>query len=171
MAARDERARQAILRHHAELTDGVGSRVASLAGTVTAGEPHQAALADLVAYLVDDVLTHALAEEQSLYPAAAAAGLAEQVEAMVAEHRELDLGVKALARTVDGPEAAGRAEALASLFATHVAAENDVLLPALLAAEGTSLADLLSVMHERYTAAQALAEAARDPAPASERPI
>lgn len=154
MTADDEDALQAILRHHRELTDGVSSRVASLHGLVAAGEPYQTALADLVAYVADEILTHAVAEEQTLYPAAAATGLAERVEVMVAEHRELEQALEGLARPANGSDAARRSEALASLFATHVATENELILPALLEAKEASLAELLVAMGERYKAAK-----------------
>ena len=44
---------------------------------------------------------------------------------------------------------AERAEAIDSLFAAHVARENDVLLPLLLAVEQVDLARLLGQMHRR----------------------
>lgn len=154
MSERDEDAMQTILRHHSELIDGVSSRVAALNDIVAAGQPCQTGVADLVAYVAEEILPHAVAEEQSLYPAAAAVGLAEQVDAMVAEHRQLEEALETLASTTDGPDAARQSEALAGLFTVHVAAENDLILPALLEAEEASLADLLAAMAERYAEAK-----------------
>ena len=154
MAEADEEARGAILRHHRELVDGVRSRSAAMTGTDPAGEPYAAARAELIAYLSAEVLTHAAAEEATLYPAAGRAGLAERVGAMTAEHRRLEQSARALAGADDAAAAAEAARAFEELFADHVAAENDFVLPALVSAADVSLADLLSAMHEAYTAAR-----------------
>lgn len=155
MDAGDQEARQAILSHHEELVGGVRSRVAALAGAIASGRPHDTARAELVAFLASEVPTHAAAEETSLYPAASEAGLAGRIGAMVAEHRQLERAVDDLARTTDPAAASAGAAAIEDLFVRHVTAENDEVLPALVGADGVSLAGLLSQMHERYSAAKA----------------
>ena len=155
MDARDEKAHQAILSHHEELVGGVRFRVAALSRAIASGQPHDTARAELVAFLASEVLTHAAAEEASLYPAASKAGLADRIGAMVTEHRQLEHAIDDLARTTDPAVASAGADAIEELFVSHVTAENDEVLPALVGAEGVSLAGLLSQMHERYSAAKA----------------
>ena len=58
---------EAMLTHHRTLVEHVGIRVAALTRAVVAGLPYEAAAAELVAYLADEVLPHALAEEQTIY--------------------------------------------------------------------------------------------------------
>ena len=116
---------------------------------VTAGRPHDAAVADLIAYLAEEVLPHAMAEEETIYPAAVAArgDLADTVNEMAAEHGTLSAAAEALAGLPDGTAVAGQARQIADLFAAHAAKENEMLLPALLANDDTDLAALLAQMH------------------------
>ena len=100
-------------------------------------------------YLTGEILPHAQAEERTLYPAAAThARGSELVLALTAEHRELAYLAGRLQPGADGTEAATVAEWIATLFAGHVAKENDLLLPAL-TGSGADLAALLADMHER----------------------
>lgn len=146
MTARDAAARDTILHHHAELVTGVHTRVSRLSGAVAAAAPHLPAWADLVAFLADEILPHAAAEEDTLYPAAVDAGLTGEVEAMVSEHRQLERAIEALARTTHPGEAALGAQQIEASFTAHVRAENELVLPVLLTGD-TSLADLLAAMH------------------------
>lgn len=73
---------------------------------------------------------------------------------MVGEHQALTVAIEQLANAPDGREAAERAEAIDSLFAAHVAKENDVLLPSLLADKQVDLAQLLGEMHRLTAASQ-----------------
>jgi hypothetical protein len=99
-------------------------------------------------YLSGEILPHAQAEERTLYPAAATQARGSQlVGALTAEHRELAYLAGRLQHGVDGTEAARVSEWIATLFAGHVAKENDLLLPALTAV-GVDLAALLADMHE-----------------------
>ena len=105
-------------------------------------------MAGLIAYLAEEVLPHAAAEEKTIYPAAAAhAGLADTVGEMIAEHVTLSAAGARLAALTDGTAAAEQAQQIAGLFAAHASRENDVLLPALLADESVDLAGLLGRMH------------------------
>ena len=160
MAERDEEARRAILAHHQELLEGVRIRVAALAGAVAAGEPYDAPRAELVAYLAGEVLPHAAAEEDTIYPAASRVGQDAQVDDMVGEHRTLEATVESMAAASDPRTCATQADEFELLFARHVADENDILLPALLSAEGVSLADVLAEMAKAYSAAKQGAEPA-----------
>jgi hypothetical protein len=76
---------EAMLAHHARLGEELASRADSVSAAVTAGRPYGAAVAGLIAYLAEEVLPHAAAEEKTVYPAAAAhADMAGMVGEMVA---------------------------------------------------------------------------------------
>ena len=154
MAITESEAFEAMLTHHRTLVEHVGIRVAALTGAVAAGRPHEAAAAELVAYLADEVLSHALAEEHTIYPVAGTrAELAATVTEMIGEHRALASAIERLANAPSGPESAQQGAAIAALFAAHVAKENELLLPALLADEEVNLAQLLVQMHRLTEAA------------------
>lgn len=154
MIATEQEARDAILRHHEELLHGVRTRVAALAGGSPDGRTRETARTELAAYLASEILTHAAAEEATLYPAAAKADLASRVEEMTTEHRHLEAAARSLAGTDDLDEAARVARGFEELFSVHVAAENDVVLPALMEATDVSLAHLIMGMQEAYAAAK-----------------
>jgi uncharacterized protein (DUF2249 family) len=140
---------EAMLAHHARLGEELASRADSVSAAVTARRPYGAAVAGLIAYLAEEVLPHAAAEEKSVYPAAAAhADMAGMVGEMVAEHIMLSALSARLAAVTDPALAAGQAQQAATLFAAHAAKENDVLLPALLGDKSVDLAVLLEQMHE-----------------------
>lgn len=156
---------EAMLAHHRALGEQLNERVAAVAAAAAAGHPHDAAVAGLVAYLAGEILPHAAAEEETVYPAASALdGLAGTVTEMIAEHRTLAEAASQLAETAGAAEAAGRSAGIARLFARHVAKENDILLPALLASERADLPALLASMHAHTE--QAAAAGAADAQPA-----
>ena len=138
---------EAMLAHRRRLGGGLTGRAAAINGMVAAGLPYSDAVANLRAYLAQEVLPHAAAEERIFYPAAARAGLAGAVVDMLAEHVTLASAAARLSETADGEAVAGCARDIAALFAGHAARENEVLLPALLADESVDLAALLGQMH------------------------
>jgi iron-sulfur cluster repair protein YtfE (RIC family) len=140
---------EAMRAHHRILDEQLTTHVAAVSWAVAAGRPHEVALAGLVAYLAEQVLPHAAAEEETLYPAAAHGNLTRTISEMIDEHRVLSAAAGRLARECDGAAAAEQAGQIADLFAAHVARENDVLLPALLARRDSDLAALLAEMHHR----------------------
>jgi len=161
----DTDAFEAMVAHHAALTDGVARRVAALRAGGEGNDHHEAPMAELVAYLAKEVLPHAMAEERTLYQAAAAkADLAETVAGMVDEHRKLVALAERLATTDDASAAAAEAEAIGALFASHVAKENSLILPPLAADDAVDLAGLLVEMHRLTEAAQDETPVAEDPA-------
>jgi len=161
----DTDAFEAMVAHHAALTDGVARRVAALRAVGEGNDHHEAPMAELVAYLAKEVLPHAMAEEHTLYQAAAAkADLAETVAGMVDEHRKLVALAERLATTDDASAAAAEAEAIGALFASHVAKENSLILPPLAADDAVDLAGLLVEMHRLTEAAQDETPVAEDPA-------
>lgn len=145
---------EAMLAHHAHLGAQVEGRVQALHGAVdvafsSEGSGHELAVAGLVAFLGDEVLPHAAAEEQTVYAAAAGEDdLATTVEEMIGEHRRLVALVEELAAAETGFEAAGKGEEIAGLFRAHVTKENEILLPPLLADDACDLAGLLTQMHQ-----------------------
>ena len=145
---------EAILDHHRALAEHVGIRVAALTGAVAAGSAHEVAAAELVAYLADEVLPHALAEEQTMYRAAETrSDLTATVSEMIGEHRNLASAIEQLANAPGGREAARQAESISALFASHVAKENEVLLPSLVAEGTVDLPQILLQMHSLTEAA------------------
>jgi len=141
---------EAMCTHHQVLSEQLSTRVAAVSEAVTAGRPHQAAVAGVIAFLADEVLPHAAAEEETIYPAAAEhAELIGTVNEMVTEHTTLSAAAEALAGLADGTRAAEQARQIAELFTAHAARENDVLLRALLAAGDVDLAELLAQMDSR----------------------
>jgi hypothetical protein len=144
-----------IVHHHAVLRRGLERRAGALCEAVENGLGFQGQTRTLREYLTGEVLPHAQAEEHTLYPAAAAqARLSELVRTLTAEHRELAYLAGRLRPDADGTEAATISEWIATLFAGHVAKENDLLLPAL-TGTGGDLAALLADMHEPQVGAQA----------------
>ncbi len=159
----DSGALEAMLTHHAALADGVARRVAALRAAVEGNDHHEAPMADLVAYLAKEVLPHAMAEEHTLYRAAAAKEeLAETVAGMVDEHRRLVSLAERLATAGDAKAAAAEAGAIGALFAAHVAKENELILPPLAADDAVDLAGLLVQMHRLTEAAQDETSVAED---------
>ena len=61
---------EAMLLHHQELQDQVTSRVDALHVAVTTSGRYELATAQLLTYLAEEVLPHAMAEEHSIYEAA-----------------------------------------------------------------------------------------------------
>jgi hypothetical protein len=140
-----EQVRQ-IVHHHAVLRRGLERRAGALCEAAEHGIGFRRQMTTLWEYLTGEILPHAQAEERTLYPAAAAQARGrELVRTLTAEHRELEYLAGRLQPGADATEAAMVAEWIATLFAGHVAKENDLLLPALAA----DLAALLADINER----------------------
>lgn len=139
---------EAIRAHHQELDEQLTARADAVSIAVTAGRPYEVAVAAFIAYLAEEVLPHALAEEKTIYPVAATrADLGGMVGEMIAEHVYLSAAASRLAVLTDGAGALEQAQQIAGHFAAHAAKENDVLLPALLADGSVDLSGLLDDMH------------------------
>jgi uncharacterized protein (DUF2249 family) len=146
----DSRAAAAVVEHHAELAGGLAARTEAL--LVAAGRPDRAgsrsAADELVAWAERELVPHALAEEQALYPAAQATTEGRLlVDGMLAEHRAITALVHEVAAATEPVRAAAAARALAVLFDAHLAKENEQVLPLLAGRKDVSLADLLEGMH------------------------
>ena len=145
----------AMLQHYRALDEHVGVRIAALVGAVESGIAYEPAVAALVAYLAEEVLPHAVAEEHTIYRVAGArADLADTVNEMTAEHRVLTSAAESLANAASAPAAVEQARQIGTLFTAHVNKENDLLLPVLLEDDDVDLAQLLVQMHRLTEAAQ-----------------
>jgi uncharacterized protein (DUF2249 family) len=139
---------EAIRAHHRALGDGLTSRANAVFRAAVDGQPHEPAVADLIAYLGEEVLPHAAAEEKTIYPAVVAhTHLGDLVGDMITEHATLSMSAARLTTLTDGVAAAEQAQEIAALFVSHAARENDVLLPPLIADGTVDLAELLGRMH------------------------
>jgi uncharacterized protein (DUF2249 family)/iron-sulfur cluster repair protein YtfE (RIC family) len=150
-SAADAQAVEAVKNHHAQLAGALAVRVEALVQAAARGDlPGAGAASDaLVRWCDAELIPHALAEEQAMYPRAQQDPRAQLlVDAMLAEHRDLVALVQAL-RQPSGPmRAAANAQALRSLFASHLVKENEQILPLLAESPEVSLAVILEGMHE-----------------------
>jgi uncharacterized protein (DUF2249 family)/iron-sulfur cluster repair protein YtfE (RIC family) len=142
----NSRAVEAVEQHHAALAGALSTQVERLLGAGAAWQPVRE---ELAAWCHTELVPHAQAEEQTLYPAAADFERARLlVDAMLVEHGVITALVEDLAAATDGVRAAGAAAALRTLFETHLVKENDQLLPLLAQAPDVDLAGLLAGMHD-----------------------
>jgi len=151
MSQTDRAAAAAVLRHHEQLDATLTGLVAELIEAAESGGRHRAwTVRDtLLAWVHAELLPHAYAEEESLYPAAARQpGAALLVAGMLAEHQAIAELVTELEVTPSPVAAAAAARALRAVFETHLAKENDLIVPLLVDADGVDLAGLLAGMHE-----------------------
>lgn len=147
----DAAAVAAVEQHHAEMA----SVLAALVETLVALASHRdaevalAARDDLTRWCHSDLAPHAIAEEQTLYPAARdREGGRLLVDGMRAEHAALLSLIDEVAGTDDTVRAAAAAKALQVVFENRLRKENELLLPLLAGAADVSLAELLEGMNE-----------------------
>lgn len=147
-SADDARAVEAVRAHHAELAGRLRVHVEALLVSAR-GTDFEAARRRAVEFCTSDLLPHARAEEQALYPAAAASERARLlVDGMTDEHRVILRLVDEVRGLAEPVRAAAAAYALRALFEAHLAKENDLLLPVVAQDPSVSLAGVLGGMHE-----------------------
>lgn len=147
----DASAAAAIEQHHAELSGSLAAFVDAVVSAAARGDVATALAARdrLAHWCREELLPHATAEEQTLYPAAHALDRGRLlVDGMLAEHVALTGLTQEIATAADPVRAAGAARALQVLFASHLQKENELVLPLLTGAPDVSLAELLAGMHE-----------------------
>lgn len=144
----DAQVAEAMRSHHAEMATELRRRVDAVASAVRDGRPHIDARLDVLAYLDQELLPHAAAEEQALYPAGDTGLVAMLVRSMRDEHVNLVNHVEACRDASDAIEAVAIASAILALFESHLHKENELLIPALVADRSVSLGELLGGMHE-----------------------
>lgn len=151
MSQPDRVAAAAVISHHQHLAASLQWRVADLIKAAESGGLRGTwRVRDaLVAWLSEELLPHARAEEAVLYPVAARQpGAKLLIDAMLGEHQALIALVTELTDTPSPVSAAATARALQAVFAVHVAKENDLVVPLLVEAAEVSLAGLLDGMHD-----------------------
>lgn len=147
----DQQAAAAVVRHHAALATTLEQHVTALLDAAATGDAHltQTGRAALTTWLHDELLPHARAEEATLYPAAAARpGGDLLITGMVADHHTIAELVTLLESAATPVAAAAAARALQAVFTSHLAKENDLVIPLLAGADDGSLAALLDGMHD-----------------------
>jgi uncharacterized protein (DUF2249 family) len=147
----DARAAEAVTQHHAALAGALSLRAEALLTVASRGDASSAEQArrDLVEWCERELVPHALAEEQAMYPAAQATVEGRLlVEAMLGEHEVLTGLVREVAGAADTARAAASAAALRAVFDSHLTKENTLVVPLLASIPGVSLSALLGDMHE-----------------------
>jgi Hemerythrin HHE cation binding domain len=142
--ARAARAVEALLARHAELQGVLEHWAGVLAAAAAGGGPVRPVRNLLCAFLADEVLPHARAEERTLYRAVCRdLDASLLVRALISEHRDLASRAATLGEPTQPAAIAAQAAAISALFASHVAKEDSLLLPAL-ERSGADLAALLA---------------------------
>lgn len=147
----DAHAAEAVRQHHAALAGALSLRAEALLTSAIRSDAAVAEQArrDLVDWCERELVPHALAEEQALYPAAQATVEGRLlVEAMLGEHGVLTGLLHEVADSADVLRAAASAAALRAVFESHLTKENDLVVPLLARTPGVSVAELLGGMHQ-----------------------
>ena len=143
----DAEAAEQLEQHHAQLAGRLEVLTAALLTAARAGQG-EVARRELLDWAGAELLPHAAAEEATLYPAAA--GLPEArllIEAMLAEHQLIHRLVADLRSAADPLQAAALGRALQVVFESHLAKENDQIIPTLVGSARHSVAEMLEGMH------------------------
>lgn len=147
----DAHAAEAVTQHHAALAGALSLRTEALWTAASQRDPSGAEQArrDLVDWCERELVPHALAEEQAMYPAARATVEGRLlVEAMLGEHVVITGLLREVADSSDLLRAAASAAALRAVFDSHLTKENDLVVPLLAHTPGVSIAELLGGMHQ-----------------------
>lgn len=140
----------AVTAHHAGMHRRLEKLTAALIHAVAAGDTvgEHEAHSVLVEWCEDELLPHALAEEDALYAGAGALSEGKLlVDGMLAEHQVI-VGLLEELRAAHGVAAAVVAGALQRVFMLHLDKENRLLLPLFAAAPGLNLARSVAGLHE-----------------------
>ncbi len=146
----DARAAEAVEAHHAQLSGSLSIKVETVLVAGRAGQAlDEESRSALVHWCRSELVPHVLAEEGTLYAAAAQRPEGRLlVEALLAEHQLIVSLVEDLEQASDQVTAAATAHALRVVFDSLLAKENEQVLPLLVSAPDVSVADLLGDRHE-----------------------
>jgi len=150
-SAADAQAVEAIKDHHSQLAGALAMQVETLIEAAIRTDLPGAGLASksLVSWCHSELIPHALAEERTIYLKAHEDAQARLlVDAMIAEHRVILALVEGIGTAQTPVRAAANAQALLSIFNSHLVKENEQILPLLAFSTEVSLAELLGGMHE-----------------------
>lgn len=146
--AADAEAVEAITNHHAQLAGQLAVFTDGMLAAIERGLDFEPVRAAALVFLTGELLPHAAAEEERLYPAATRTERARPlVESMIAAHRVIGSLVDGI-RTEPPVRAAGSGQALRVLFDAHLADENERILPIVAADPEVSLVEVTHDMHE-----------------------
>lgn len=147
--AADAEAVETIKNHHAELAARIAALTDAMLSAAEHGGDFESTRGTLSAFLTGELLPHARAEEERLYPAAAHTDRARPlVESMIAAHRIIGALVDRIASEASPVRAAATGHALRVLFDAHLTDENERILPIVAADPDVSLAEVTHGMHE-----------------------
>lgn len=147
----DAHAAEAVVQHHAAMAGALSLRTETLLANASTGDAAAAERArqDLVEWCERELLPHALAEEDAMYPPARATTEGRLlVDAMLDEHAVLTRLLREVADATDPVRAAAWAVALRAVFDSHLTKENDLVVPLLAGAADVSLHEVLGGMHQ-----------------------
>lgn len=167
--AADSAAIEAIEHHHAQLLGALTTHVDEVVAAAMEADPVASAEARtaLVRWCERELVPHAAAEEEALYPAAADQEAGRLlIAAMTGEHATIRKLVGTVSTADDPVLAAGAAMALRVVFDSHKTKENEQVLPLLAGAPMVSLAGLLDGMHGALAGSPADHEHDHDDEPA-----
>lgn len=146
--AADAGAVEAITSHHAQLAGQLAVLTDAMVSAVERGADFEPARVAALGFLAGELLPHAAAEEERLYPAATRTPRARPlIESMIAAHRVIGSLVDSI-RTEPPVRAAGSGRALRVLFDAHLVDENERILPIVAADPDVSLVAVTEGMHE-----------------------
>lgn len=147
----DVRAARAIEQHHARLAADLSAQVEALVSAAADGDLPSAAKSrqQLVSWARQELVPHALAEEQTMYPAAHQHTEARLlVDGMLDEHRRIIGLVDEVETSPETVSAAAAARALLVIFEGHLVKENELLIPFLCGIPDVALTEVLATMDE-----------------------
>ncbi|OBK23665.1 cation-binding protein [Mycobacterium asiaticum] len=146
--AADAEAVEAITSHHAQLAGQLSVLTDAMLSAVERGADFEPARAAALVFLTGELLPHAAAEEERLYPEATRTERARPlVESMIAVHRIIGSLVDRI-RTEPPVRAAACSHALRVVFDAHLTDENERILPIIAADPEVSLVEVTHGMHE-----------------------
>jgi uncharacterized protein (DUF2249 family) len=147
--AADGDAVEMIKSHHAQLAGHLVGVTDAMLSAAERPSDFEAARSAAVAFLTSELLPHAAAEEERLYPAAARTDRVRPlIESMIAAHRVIAALADRVRNESTPLRAAAAGHALRVLFEAHLADENERILPVVAADPDVSLADVTHDMHE-----------------------
>jgi len=158
MIATKEEARDAMVNHHRILTEEVASRAETILSEPEDKQSHTSKVSNFIEYMDREVLTHARAEEGSVYIAAREIGLANLVEEMEKEHTILTGKLSDLQNSASVTDINDQVSQISSLFAEHVGKENELILPRLLSSNTVDIRFVLGEMHQLFEAGKSTLE-------------
>lgn len=146
--AADAEAIDAIKRHHVQLAGHLAVLTDAMLRAAERGADFEPRRTAALVFLTGELLPHAAAEEERLYPAATRSERARPlVESMIAAHRVIASLVERL-RTEPPVRAAACGHALRVLFDAHLIDENERILPIVAADAAVSLVEVTHGMHD-----------------------